>query len=105
VFANIGSTSAKYATWNITLTRGTNVGILEVDNNAAFNVYPNPSNGLVNISSSQNIAAVRIIDITGKSVVETNQTKIDVSTLNKGIYFVEVTLENGAKSTKRLLVN
>jgi acetyl esterase/lipase len=105
VFANIGSTSVKYATWNITLTRGTNVGLLEVDNKAAFNVYPNPTSGVVNFASAQKISAVRIIDITGKSVVETNETKIDVSTLNKGIYFVEVTLENGAKATKRLLVN
>ena len=105
VFANAGGAKAKYATWKITLTRASSVGVMEVDNKAAFNVYPNPTSGIVNIASAQKVSAVRIIDLTGKSVVETNQTKIDVSTLNKGIYFVEVTLENGAKSTKRLLVN
>lgn len=105
VFANNGGTEAQYSTWNITLTRANTVGVMEVDNKAAFNVYPNPTSGVVNIASAQKVSAIRIIDLTGKSVVETNQTKIDVSALTKGIYFVEVTLENGAKSTKRLLVN
>lgn len=106
VFAKAGSNSTPYVTWTIYVTRGTNVGVMDADANKTFSVYPNPTNGVVNIQSTVSaVNNVKIVDLTGKEMMNTNATKIDVSSLSKGIYFIQVTLENGTSSTKRLLVN
>jgi hypothetical protein len=64
-------------------------------------VYPNPSNGIVTINSNQDIANINVFDITGKAfhnqeyTNKLNQTEIDLSTLNNGIYFIAVQSSNG----------
>ena len=57
-----------------------------------FNVYPNPSNGVFNISTSETVK-ISIVDITGKTVYQTNsledKTAIDLSSLQSGIYLMK----------------
>jgi len=66
-------------------------------NNAelAFNVYPNPSNGSLNISGNNEISKITILDLSGrvvytKSVNETKDVKLDLMNTLKGIYIVKV---------------
>ena len=74
----------------------------------AFSIYPNPTTDVLNIisKSADNITKVIIYDITGKmlheQVFETsnNQQQIDVSTLAKGIYIIELSSEKHTKKTK-----
>ena len=81
-------------------------------NSGNFIVYPNPTNGLVQISLknySDTIQNVTIFDVLGKIVkkveaVNSNQTNINVSELSSGIYMVEVATENNLKQVKKLVI-
>ena len=78
-------------------------------------IYPNPSNKLVNmtINSSQNAdITVELTDISGKlvrnvysgSINSERKITFDVSELESGFYFVRVRSTAGYQSTKRLIV-
>ncbi|MFI5221529.1 MAG: T9SS type A sorting domain-containing protein [Bacteroidia bacterium] len=86
------------------------VGIAEViSSKNEITVYPNPANSVLNISSVQNnISLISIYDITGRKV-ETrtlnneSEVSIDISHLNKGIYFM--TVETGSsRITKKIII-
>ncbi len=58
---------------------------------ADINLYPNPTNAILKIHSEEfTINEVRLIDISGKTLLHTNQNILDLSTLPSGIYLVEI---------------
>ncbi len=71
---------------------------------AAFTAYPNPTNNVWNISSTQTITAVNLFDVTGKQIktVKANDltVAIDATDLSNGIYFANISTENGSKTVK-----
>lgn len=62
--------------------------------NNAIKVYPNPTTGIVTISSSENaiIDKIEIVDILGKTVsVKTdNNSQINISEMTNGVYFLKM---------------
>jgi hypothetical protein len=79
-------------------------GIFETPKAVTFNIYPNPANTVLNIENMENASKVEIFNVVG-SVVKTievgsQNATIDVSGLNKGIYFVSVYNETGVQTTK-----
>ena len=72
-------------------------------NNYLFNsiaLYPNPANDYINVQCSKvNVQSVEVIDVYGKVIntvnVTDNPTRINVSGLANGIYFVRVTTDEG----------
>lgn len=73
-----------------------------------FNLYPNPSNSIVNIESSEIIESINIVNTIGQIVktvssVNGNVKSINISDLSAGVYSVIVRSENGS-STKRLVI-
>jgi len=79
-------------------------------NKKSFSVYPNPTNtGSVNVVSSQSSNGklnVAVYDVLGKQVISTkmNSEKLDVSSLNTGVYIMKIT-QGKAISTKKLVIN
>ncbi len=74
------------------------------DTNANIQLYPNPTKGILNIKSSQNIEEILILDLFGKSIVSYNQTtseSINLSSLPTGIYIVKVKI-NGKYYTEKI---
>lgn len=67
-------------------------GLDEMDD-AAFAVYPNPTDGIITISGLQS-GAYRITNIVGQAVltgsIDDDNQQIDVSALPKGMYFITV---------------
>ena len=65
-----------------------------------FTVYPNPATDFVNINSADTIDSYRIYDLTGRVVKSSspysNNLRIDVTSLNKGVYMVK--LNSGDKT-------
>jgi hypothetical protein len=62
-----------------------------------FSIYPNPSNGIIHISSDgASIQSVNVMDMFGKrqAVHLSNGNEIDLSDLPNGTYFVAVELAN-----------
>ena len=81
-------------------------------NQLQFSIYPNPAKDEVNISFSNefnDLVGVSIIDIQGKLVIEdiksieNSKINVDVSRLQSGIYFLEISL-NSVKGIRKLII-
>ena len=86
--------------WTAAITpQTTNVGIENYLINSVV-LFPNPAKEVVNVQCTMNnVQSVEVIDVYGKvintvNVVE-NPTRINVSGLANGMYFVRVTTEEG----------
>jgi len=72
-----------------------------------INMFPNPATDILNITNPRNdISEIQVFDINGNLIINKNENlnQIDVSTLNAGIYLVELT-SNQKKNTKKLIVS
>ncbi|MEZ4781746.1 MAG: T9SS type A sorting domain-containing protein [Flavobacteriaceae bacterium] len=71
-----------------------------------INIFPNPSSNLIHIQTPSHLSVsfVRLIDINGKIVLESqNQLhKINISNLANGMYLLQLTTEQG-KLSKRII--
>lgn len=70
-----------------------------------ISIYPNPTNGIVNINSASAIQKVELYDIQGRllQMLEGASQKLDLSGRAKGIYFVKIANANGIKTEKIVL--
>ena len=63
-----------------------------------FNIYPNPVNDRLYIETQTQTLAIEIYDVYGRqqelSAISGQQSVVDVTNLNSGIYFVKVVTEN-----------
>ncbi|WP_420315817.1 S8 family serine peptidase [Ekhidna sp.] len=85
---------------NVTTTEGCNASdtlnldltppLLIADDNQLL-IYPNPSTGIVNFTASE-ISLVEVIQMDGKIVsrLQISNAKIDISSLEKGMYLIKV---------------
>jgi len=74
--------------------------------NERFKIFPNPTSGdFINITTTNNTPKhVQVFDMLGKKIVDQKiDSKLNISTLQSGIYVVKVT-ENNLSVTKRLVV-
>ncbi|MFN9519225.1 MAG: T9SS type A sorting domain-containing protein, partial [Bacteroidota bacterium] len=83
-------------------------GIRDIMNNDKLSVYPNPSSdGLVNIESKQPITSLKVVDISGKQVLNQtidHKTTLQLSLARSGVYLIEIVRENDF-IIKRILIN
>ena len=84
---------------------------IEDNSYSAFNVYPNPNNGILNISltNKSDKQTLEIKNIIGQTVYSqiagnSSTTTINLSDINKGIYTVSLINENGTSSTKKIII-
>ena len=90
----------------ITIVQNTTAGLEDFAANSV-KMYPNPAKGFVKFSSASNEALdVAVYDMLGKEVLRANavQSQLNISSLNPGMYFVNMTQGTNV-STKKLLVN
>jgi len=79
------------------------VGVIHNSNTSAvennqfirLNIYPNPVNSTLIIESNSAIKKVTIYSLQGKELITTSSSKIEVSFLTKGIYFISVETKTG----------
>ena len=95
---------------NLSISYNDNLSVGDF-NKKSFNVFPNPTNtGSVSVvpSSSSNFGDINVAvyDVLGKQVINKTMTseKLNVSSLNTGVYIVKITQGN-ATSTKKLVIN
>ena len=73
-------------------------------------IYPNPNNGLFNITTKNNthIKQVKVMDVLGKvilnNIYNATDVAIDLTTMNKGLYMVMIEDENGITATNKVVV-
>jgi len=77
--------------------------VAEMENEVSYSVFPNPMNDVLNITSKENATAF-IYDLSGKEIIKTNiyqgTSSVDVSELQRGIYFLSITNLNTISTQK-----
>lgn len=75
-------------------------------------IYPNPSNGIINIKKNDSTASqiVEVFDAKGSKVFcfesqEENVTSIDLSYLDPGIYFIKVLFLDNSKMVEKIILD
>jgi len=85
----------------------------EIDNNDLWKVYPNPLSNILTIestNSSNKVIFINIYDINGKVVSRTkvsnglNETKVDFSNYQSGVYIIEVVDQNNITSFRAKII-
>lgn len=106
------ATCARRNSLNTSLVCG-NVNVIDYSSFLEFNLFPNPSNGLLNVSldliNSEDFS-ISVVNTLGQVVSEIKQIqsnggniKIDLISQSKGVYFVTVKTKTGSK-TKRIII-
>lgn len=71
-----------------------------------FGLFPNPSNGLIQLTGLQNESTVLVSNLSGQEVVRVNVSsataELDLTAQGSGMYLVRVTNATGAVRTKRV---
>ncbi len=63
-----------------------NINHTDIEENS---IYPNPANNFIVINNNKNINKYSIIDVTGKTVLTSTKSKINISKIDNGIYFIK----------------
>ena len=78
-------------------------------NTSDVELYPNPTNGLINIAGTDisNIKEISIFNQLGQKVMNLNASQLnnnsfDISNLNKGVYFVQ--LKDNSNNSKTMKI-
>ncbi len=97
--------------WNhhvsvLKLDIATGVSVAEKEN---YTIYPNPTNGILNLTGFQNLLGFEISDITGKIVYTRGHVpsgiplQIDLSGLKKGVYIANITTSQNSYIEKLII--
>jgi hypothetical protein len=78
-------------------------------NAIALMVYPNPSNGTLNVKINSSNCIFEVYDVIGKQVMSRKlsdgETKVDLSSLNNGTYLYKITENNVVIKADKLIIN
>lgn len=74
-----------------------------------YTIYPNPAQDILNINikdNSTNQYRVTIFDIYGKTYLDRSldESYIDISTINNGVYFIRITDNQRVSTTKKFII-
>ena len=63
-------------------------------NSKDISIYPNPSNDVIHIKNIKPNNTIRIFDLTGKQLLQSSESEVNISKLNSGLYQVLIIDEN-----------
>lgn len=74
-----------------TPTEAANVtlGVSQV-NKKVLGVYPNPASDFIQVETSESLKEVNVYSVTGQKVMTSQAAKVNIQSLNKGVYLVEI---------------
>lgn len=80
------------------------LNVKDIESLDDLDIYPNPAKSTLNIKSQHEIKNVKLMDATGRTVLEKNfnstEVDLDVSNLQPSVYFINITTNNSIHSTK-----
>ena len=88
VVSDVDDCLSDTTSFDVTFVSGT--GILTIEN--VFNIYPNPTNDMINIDAKGNsqYLSATVYDIFGKLLINTNNNKISLNKFEDGVYILEI---------------
>lgn len=77
----------------------------DINKKTPFKISPNPFTDKINFSGMLKITSLEVFNMLGKKVVQVTNptTTLDLSDLNKGIYFIKIIDENSKTFVKKLI--
>ncbi len=89
--------------WSFTTELPTGIDDFNAGNDPSF--YPNPAKNEIRIKNRQDVESMHISNLTGRNIMEIKSpdTRISITNLPKGMYFVTFITKNGNRVTKKLL--
>lgn len=73
--------------------------------NANFSIFPNPTSDFINVETNtlNSIEKLTIINTNGKEIITSIETKINVSNLSTGVYFLKIKTDNNKIAIKKFI--
>ncbi len=112
IYGDFGSAGVDYYggvgfSYGIELNFDPSLSIAKVEGMENVTVFPNPTNGIVNVSNSNNeVLTVNVTDVTGKQIASTSvfgNGSIDLSSFGAGVYVLEMT-NGSSRAAQRVIV-
>lgn len=78
------------------------LSVSDVSKNNSLGIFPNPTNGILNIKTDSQVAKVSVSNLVGQKMpVEFTNNQVYMTSFTKGIYIIEVQFKNGQKVSKK----
>lgn len=79
---------------------------VEETSEVTLQMFPNPTNGLLNLTSTEALREVMVYDLLGQLIVSSNsQKQIDLSAYENGVYIVKAKTVSGKTITRSVVKN
>ncbi len=102
--------SCNSAPYTVTVTISPCTGLQDLASHSEVTVYPNPSNGIITVSSTNNTGKmdISVINTLGQTVkTETGknpkEVTLDMTSLSRGVYYIKIQMNDGTKLVKVVL--
>lgn len=99
VFRHYDCTNILYLGLDDVEIKQTNLAVADADKNRV-KIYPNPTSDFIKVQNVKDFKIARIFDLTGKLVQESKSAEIDVRSLAKGQYILNIHSGNTIESQK-----
>ena len=87
------------------VTAETCIGIEELEFTVFTEIYPNPTTGILHISSKAEIATVRLVNALGqKTQLPFTNDQVQLNSMAEGAYIIQIILENGKMEAHKVLI-
>ncbi len=99
---------------DIDLKNGSTTGLQSQSSKEKLSVFPNPSNGLINVNvelkSATDDVDLKVYTMTGNLIKEASlnnnaQSQLDLSSLELGVYLLEVSSRNTITKSQRIIIS
>jgi len=78
-----------------------------IQNKETIAIYPNPSTGLFYVNATNQMSTVLITNILGETIlskqIKTNKVELDLSNVEKGVYFYQIKYYSGLMTSGKLI--
>lgn len=89
----------------VIIIKDSTLGLSETDEKSKLSIYPNPTTDYLYIKSDTEIKEIQISDLNGRIINNLNfqDNKMNLTSLQTGIYFAKISDENGKIITKKII--
>ncbi len=82
------------------------ISSVESIENSYFKVYPNPAKDKITVEvNKKTIKSISLYDVTGRKIIASDKNILDVSDLDKGLYFIHINTTDNQYFVKKVVID